>query len=130
MARKPLKPCAHPGCGALTRTVYCDAHRPRDQDRRGAAAAKWRRLYDLDVWKHHLRPNQLLREPYCRACTAKGIREHRPELLRVPATDVDHITPHRGNMRLFLDPSNLQSLCHSCHSRKTMQEMAEKRGNL
>ena len=37
----------------------------------------------------------------------------------VPATDVDHIKPHRGNYALFWDETNWQSLCHECHSRKT-----------
>ncbi|MCR8827199.1 HNH endonuclease [Photobacterium sp. TY 1-4] len=40
-----------------------------------------------------------------------------------PATDVDHITPHKGDRRLFFDQSNWQSLCKSCHSRKTAREV-------
>jgi 5-methylcytosine-specific restriction protein A len=40
----------------------------------------------------------------------------------VSATDVDHITPHKGNKELFYDVSNLQSLCHSHHSQKTAKE--------
>lgn len=35
------------------------------------------------------------------------------------ADHVDHIVPHRGNPDLFWDESNLQGLCHSCHSCKT-----------
>ena len=38
------------------------------------------------------------------------------------ATDVDHIVPHRGDARLLYDENNLQSLCKSCHSRKTATE--------
>ncbi len=38
------------------------------------------------------------------------------------ATEVDHIIPHKGDMSLFWDPSNWQSLCHACHSRKTARE--------
>lgn len=38
------------------------------------------------------------------------------------ATDVDHIIPHRGNYDLFWDRNNWQSLCKSCHSRKTATE--------
>jgi len=36
-----------------------------------------------------------------------------------PAQVVDHIVPHRGDMRLFWDESNWQSLCKPCHDRKT-----------
>lgn len=39
-----------------------------------------------------------------------------------PATEVDHIVPHRGNMRIFWDQTNWQALCHTCHSRKTARE--------
>lgn len=52
--------------------------------------------------------------PLCVVCEAAG--------RVVPATDVDHIKPHRGDMALFWDSSNWQSLCHSCHSTKTVQE--------
>lgn len=31
------------------------------------------------------------------------------------ATVVDHIRPHRGDMRLFWDHSNWQGLCKHCH---------------
>ena len=40
----------------------------------------------------------------------------------VPATDVDHIRPHKGNEDLMWDEENLQALCHACHSRKTAAE--------
>jgi 5-methylcytosine-specific restriction enzyme A len=43
-----------------------------------------------------------------------------------PATEVDHIVPHRGDLRLFWDTSNWQGLAKQCHSRKTL---AENRGN-
>jgi 5-methylcytosine-specific restriction protein A len=52
-------------------------------------------------------------EPLCRKCRADGIIE--------AATDVDHIVPLRKGGTS--EESNLQSLCHSCHSRKTNQEM-------
>lgn len=35
----------------------------------------------------------------------------------VAATVVDHIEPHRGDMKLFWDTSNWQSLCKACHDR-------------
>jgi len=39
-----------------------------------------------------------------------------------PATVVDHIEPHKGDEELFYDINNLQSLCKSCHDRKTAKE--------
>jgi 5-methylcytosine-specific restriction protein A len=38
------------------------------------------------------------------------------------ASEVDHIIPHKGDMKLFWDRKNWQSLCKECHSRKTAAE--------
>jgi 5-methylcytosine-specific restriction protein A len=35
---------------------------------------------------------------------------------------VDHIVPHKGDMRLFWDPRNHQGLCERCHNSKTARE--------
>lgn len=69
-----------------------------------------RRLYRTARWTR-LRAVVLSEEPVCRACLDAG---------RVTAgVDVDHIVPHRGDLRLFWDRENLQALCHACHSEKT-----------
>ncbi len=39
-----------------------------------------------------------------------------------PAKVVDHIKPHRGDLKLFYDWNNLQSACHRCHNRKSGRE--------
>ena len=70
-----------------------------------------RRLYDRRMWRDEIRPQQLAREPLCRTCAKRGVI--------TAATEVDHIEPHAGDMALFRDPENLQSLCKSCHSLKT-----------
>ena len=36
-----------------------------------------------------------------------------------PATQTDHVVPHRGDRAVFWNVWNLQSLCDACHSRKT-----------
>lgn len=36
-----------------------------------------------------------------------------------PASVVDHIVPHKGDMTLFWDPNNWQALCKAHHDRKT-----------
>lgn len=35
------------------------------------------------------------------------------------ATEVDHIEPHRGDLKLFWRRSNWQGACKRCHSRKS-----------
>lgn len=143
MAQKPLRPCRRPGCGELTREGWCPAHKPergpdrctgdgesfgllggpslglRPNNRPGGLRPPWRRWYSLKLWTDDLRPAQLLREPFCRECAQCGIR--------TPASDVDHIRDHKGDWNLFTDRENLQSLCHACHSRKTLTEMNKKR---
>ena len=123
MASKPLRPCGHPGCPELTREGYCPKHKPVKAPRR--ISRQWHGWYSLPVWTDDLRPGQLLREPWCRECA----RRYPPgdPRSRTHATVVDHIKPHQGDWTLFTDRGNLQSLCKSCHDRKTAQEMAEDR---
>lgn len=116
LSQKPLRPCRHPGCCVLVPDGYCSAHKPKSQ--RSVESAAWHRLYLTPEWTDDLRPGQLLREPYCRECARHGVRTR--------ATDVDHIQPHKGDWQRFTDRGNLQSLCHSCHSRKTLAEMRQK----
>lgn len=117
MAMKPLRPCRHPGCPELTREGYCPQHKPKRAERR--VSAQWHGWYSLPIWTDDLRPTQLLAEPWCRECARHGRRTR--------ATVVDHITPHRGDWARFIDRGNLQSLCKSCHDRKTAREMAEEK---
>lgn len=56
----------------------------------------------------------LAKHPLCRMCEAQG---------KVTAANVvDHITPHRGDMKTFWDSSQWQPLCGPCHSAKTAAE--------
>lgn len=117
MAGRPLRPCRYPGCCELVTEGYCEAHRPQPVER-SAEAQAWHGLYSTDEWRL-LRAEQLLAEPWCRECARQGRRTR--------ATDVDHIVDHKGDLRLFRDRSNLESLCHSCHSRKTARELMQNR---
>ncbi|RVN04664.1 HNH endonuclease [Sinorhizobium meliloti] len=75
-------------------------------DHRSEEAKAWRKLYKGARWRA-LRHRQLMFEPLCRFCI---------EAEDVTAADVvDHIKAHKGNMDLFFDPANLQSLCKSHH---------------
>ena len=107
----PLRMCKAPGCMRLTSTGWCQEHQPKYE--RGSSSA-WHHLYTNPRygWRHR-RAAQLTLEPFCRECAKHG--------RRVKATEADHVTPHRGNVELFCK-GELQSLCHRCHSRKTVQE--------
>lgn len=104
MPRKPKRPCRYPGCPNLSDGVYCEEHR-KLYARENAAA----RGYD-SKWRA-ARAQYLKRHPLCVKCLEQGIL--------TPATVVDHIIPHRGNVRLFWDMGNWQALCKQCHDRKT-----------
>jgi 5-methylcytosine-specific restriction protein A len=66
----------------------------------------WREWYQLERWRKRRR-HQLLVEPLCRMCAAKGKIER--------ARIADHITEHGGNWTAFLT-GDLQSLCEPCHN--------------
>ncbi len=71
-------------------------------------SAAWRRTRDAFLREH----------PLCHACEGRG--------RFVPAVVVDHVTPLKAGGARF-DVSNLQSLCASCHNRKTARETARSR---
>jgi 5-methylcytosine-specific restriction protein A len=119
MPWKPPKPCAHPGCGALTHARFCDEHERAHHaghDARRRAEQPWRRWYKTTRWKT-LRLARLQADPLCAFCKRDG---------RVTAaTVVDHVHPHRGDERRFFDFGNTQSLCKPCHDRE--KQAAERR---
>jgi 5-methylcytosine-specific restriction protein A len=62
-------------------------------------------LYNTRRWRHVAR-YQLMTEPLCRFCLERGTPE--------PATVVDHVVPHHGDITSFWT-GKLQSLCKRCH---------------
>lgn len=110
------RPCARPGCPALVRSGYCEACKAMAPKRiaetkRLSSAARgygWR-------WQK-TSAGRLIKYPWC----ADPFKLHvaHPE----PATCTDHIKAHKGDMRLFWDPTNWQSLCDSCNSRKAVEQ--------
>lgn len=90
------------------RRIAAPVHQAPEQQR--ATSAK--RGYGYR-WQQ-TRKGWLMRHPLCVECLAQGRTE--------PATDVDHIVPHRGDQALFWDRDNWQSLCKSHHSAKTARE--------
>lgn len=119
------KLCAAPGCEAVAvegqaRCADClDQLAERRKGQRAAAqqtdhAKAWRRLYADARWIKAARAF-LEANPLCVDCAELGAVE--------PATDVDHVIPHKGDRKLFWRRSNWQALCHRCHSRKTAREV-------
>ena len=64
---------------------------------------RWRAISAIQLSKH----------PLCQRCHVFNVT--------TIADHADHIIPHRGDMELFWK-GQLQSLCVSCHSYKTVQE--------
>jgi 5-methylcytosine-specific restriction protein A len=104
------KPCSYPGCNNLVRFGRCDQHKSMLTYKHNPERQA---LYNKAAWQR-IRIVQLAKEPWCEGCLRANIH--------TPATDVDHITPHRGDPAKFYS-GPFQSLCHACHSRKTAQEV-------
>ncbi len=85
-----------------------DRQRSYDETRPNARARGY-----TGMWER-ARKFFLSKNPLCVKCEEQGIL--------TPANEVDHIIPHRGNQNLFWDQANWQSLCKSCHSKKTRKE--------
>lgn len=120
------KLCAYPGCFRPTDIgeKYCSLHRAKGkahdeqvrQKRLNAFRKPSRSSTQLGYgyrWQM-LRNRFIAQHPYCEECMKRGVL--------TMATDVDHVKPHHGDPRLLYDEENLQSLCKSCHSRKTVKE--------
>ena len=124
MPWKPKKPCKHPGCPNLTDGSYCEAH---ERAAKAEAARAYNQnsrdkelqgFYNSPAWRR-LRKLKLQRNPVCEICYAAG---------RVTgAVIVDHIRAVRDCPEDRLSMDNLQSVCLSCHSRKTRKEEAARR---
>jgi 5-methylcytosine-specific restriction enzyme A len=101
---RQCRQCVIPG-GA----IVCAACAPQvaacRESRPALSARGW---YHTSQWAA-VRRRVLAESPLCVSC-------------RRPANTVDHIEPHRMDESLFWARSNLQTLCASCHSRKTARE--------
>lgn len=106
------RPCARAGCPNVVDRGYCATCKPGSQ----AAASERLRLsahrrgYDR-TWQRYSAA-RLKRLPWC--TDPYGRHDGQVEL----ATMTDHITPHKGDMTLFWNEQNHQSLCDGCNSYK------------
>lgn len=115
----PWRICSGPQCGRLLRDgERCPTCTRRKDTQRGSSHA---RGY-TSSW--HVRARRFRSaHPFCgdrpggRPPVFSRCRDEGRYTL---AEVVDHIEPHRGNPALFWDEDrNWQSLCYSCHARKT-----------
>lgn len=120
MPMKPLRPCKHIGCRELTRDGYCQQHvvivKQHDLDKRkkyDKQRPSYHGWYSNKRWRV-LRMHWLRCNPLCAICQQDD--------KLTPATVVDHIISHKGNISMFYDTTNLQSLCKRCHDVKTAKE--------
>lgn len=118
MATAALRPCLSPGCPVRSPASRCPAHSTQREQQRGTAKARgygaeWRRARGLF----------LLRYPLCGmrpASQSPVMSQCHDEGRTTPATQVDHVRPHRGDLVLFwASATNWQAMCGQCHSRKT-----------
>ena len=120
---KPVKQCNHPACRNLIPfdVDYCaqHTHMRREKHHRYDAAReredkKYRSVYHSSRWRK-LRKQILLRDDYmCQYCLNKGLYKQ--------ADVVDHIIEVKDDITKAYDPENMQSLCHACHNKKTIEE--------
>lgn len=110
MPQAALKPCSYPGCPNLVRHGLCPDHLATTPEYHDPEVQKF---YNTARWKQ-IRRVQLSRQPWCEDCLKE---DH-----YVPATDVHHKHRHQGDPTKFFG-GPFESLCHSCHSRKTAEEV-------
>ena len=81
-------------------------------NKRSTTADEYRKLYYTKRWKQ-LRGTILTRDGYrcqrCKITLTNGRSDPRSAV-------VHHIKPHKGDLTLFNDPANLESVCWRCHS--------------
>ncbi len=114
--QRPLTVCGQPGCHELIPSGSggrCVKHkRARWRAYEAVRPERDRAFYNSPEWRK-VRAYVLAQEPLCRECKAAG---------RVTsATEVDHVRAVKDGGAPF-DPDNLQPLCLSCDSRKTLEE--------
>lgn len=111
--QRAKRPCLVSSCKEYaTNQGYCDNHQEKIRKKDRERGTAHQRGYDARWEKERL--VHLAEQPLC--------ADHQKRGYVVVATVVDHITPHKGDKKLFWDKTNWQSLCKPCHDRKTQLE--------
>ena len=100
------------GCGKIVPSgIRCECQQRADRERkaRNDANRPSARERGYGTKWQQARAGYLISHPTCTMCGK-------------PATIVDHVTPHKGDDKLFWRRSNWQPLCVPCHSGKKQRE--------
>ena len=96
----------------LTDAGRCPAHKQQREQQRGSSTQRGYGYKWQVASKGFLRTHPLCQCPDC--------DEGRKRV--TVATIVDHIIPHRGDMKLFWNRNNWQAMSKPCHDKKTATE--------
>lgn len=107
--RKGPSICGYAGCRKVTAGGRCSQHTAARTGTREFKESK--KFLNSRAWIK-LRDFKLRETPWCELCAKEKSQP-------VPAVDVDHIKPRHSHPELKLVFSNLQSLCKTCHGKKT-----------
>ncbi len=118
--------CSHPRCRKIINKqiegLRCKEHKHNNKS--GGEGRKilehqrdpsGRYVYSTKQWKT-LSKKKLSVNPFCEECWSMN--------LEVVADVVDHIVEIQDNNKLCYVWSNLKSLCHKCHNKKTKEQQS------
>jgi|OM-RGC.v1.028695540 HNH endonuclease. len=92
--------------------------------RRSTSAKQYRTLYNTNAWRK-LRQAVFARDNY--TCRMAGCHCFVVDGRSRPNSAVaNHIKPHKGDLKLFWDINNIETVCKECHD--TRIQSREKRG--
>lgn len=123
MAQRAKKPCAYIVCPKLTRDRYCEQHEHMDKEDKVKIQQHYDKhtrdatsttFYNSKMWKQMRTQVFGKSHGLCDECRQQG--------LITPGNVVDHKRPLKERYDLRLTESNLWTLCHACHNKKTKNE--------
>ena len=110
--------CPNPAAPGKSRCAgHAKQHETAYERKRAPKTAIYRTPEWRAIRKEAIARNMIAHGVYAPVCVACNARLYEPGSIHC-----DHIKPHKGDMGLFLNVDNVQILCRSCHSRKTVQE--------
>lgn len=111
--------CVGPGCKAIVRdgTSRCEKHtsvaKKQHVELRSFSGRSNSKIYNSSRWRR-LSIKKRTVTPFCEMCEVEGVTK--------VADVVDHIVEIHDDPKLSFVWSNLMSLCHQHHNRKTADE--------